>query len=75
MNVAPEQLSSPDRVKLRRLVVESGLRHNVIAARAGIRQDVLSQLLSGARRFTWYYVARLAPVFGVAMEDLAGGDE
>lgn len=75
MNVATEQLSSPDNTKLRRLVEKSGLRRNVIAERAGIRQDVLSQLLAGDRRFTWYYVARLAPVFGVAMEELAGGDQ
>ncbi len=74
MNVASEQLSSPDNTKLLHLVRSSGLRRNVIAARAGIRQDVLSQLLSGDRKFTWYYVARLAPVLGVAMEELAGGE-
>lgn len=68
MNVATEQEMSPSNAKLRRLVGESGLKHGVIAQRGRIRPDVLSQLLSGARTFTWYYAARLAPVFGVPME-------
>lgn len=68
MNVATEQPMSPNNAKLRELVGASGLRHGVIAERASLRADVLSQLLSGARTFTWYYAARLAPVFGVPME-------
>lgn len=72
MNVATEQNMSPSNAKLRSLVDESGLKHGVIAQRAGIRADVLSQLRSGARLFTWYYAARLAPVFGVPMEYFRG---
>lgn len=75
MNVATKQESAPDNARLRELVASSGLIQKVIAERAGIRQDVLSQLLAGDRKFTWYYVARLAPVFGVSMESLAGGGE
>lgn len=68
MNVATEEQMSPSNSKLRVLVKDSGLKHGVIAERARIRADVLSQLLSGARVFSWYYAARLAPVFGVPME-------
>ena len=68
MNVATKQQPFPNNAILKRLVTESGLKHGVIAERASVRPDVLSQLLSGARAFTWYYAARLAPVFAVPME-------
>lgn len=62
---------SPSNARLRELVEASGLYRRVIAQRAGIRPDVLSQLISGSRPLTWTYVARLAPVFGVPMETFA----
>lgn len=73
MNIAHP--TSPDNATLRRLVHESGLKYGVIAARGHIRPDVLSQLLSGARTFSWYYAARLAPVFGVPMETFVQEDK
>lgn len=68
---AAQRSVSPRNERLRELVQASGLYRRVIAQRAGIRPDVLSQLISGSRPLTWNYVARLAPVFGVPMEAFA----
>lgn len=71
MIAVPQHRFSPSNARLRQLVEASGLYHRVIAERAGIRPDVLSQLIRGSRPLTWTYVARLAPVFGVPMETFA----
>lgn len=70
MSLPTAESTFPPRKMLGALIDERGLRKGFVAAKAGIRPDVLSQLLAGTRDLSPYYASRLAPVLGVAMEDL-----